>query len=394
MTIEIAADASRLRRARVAVSLAFLVFGTLLGLWFAHLPVIAGRLHLDPGPLSLGLLSIGVIGLVMQSIAGLAIARFGSRRAAMVLLPIMAITAILLINSPTQPMFYLFCAVVGLVGSPANVANNTMAAEWERLHGRPAMSSFHGFFSLGGLLGAVLGGSIIAAGYGDGRGAIVVGVVLLAAAIWATWNSLDIPPQPVAPRTGPRFALPASALLGICVLALFCNVIEGSIGDWSALYLHTVKGADTSLAAAGYGMFSVAMALLRFAGGPIVERLGKKVLVAGGGAVMAAGLLIVVLSPWPLVSALGFLVVAIGASNISPVLTSTAANTPGVAPSVGIAALSTFMTFGYLAGPPIIGFVAQAWGLGAGLGLVALLGVVVAVGAGARRWEPAAVAAE
>jgi MFS family permease len=382
-------DAPLMRRARVAVSLAFLTFGTVLGIWFAHLPVIAKRLGLEPAALGLGLLSLGLIGLVVQPIAGIAIARFGSRRTTMVLLPFLVVTATLLVNSPTQPLFFAFCAIVGLAGSPANVGNNTMAAEWERLHGRPAMSSFHGFFSLGGLVGSVLGGVIIAAGYGDGRGAIVSGAVLLAVAIWATSNALEIKPEPPKPRDGPRYALPAIALIGICILAFFCNVIEGAIGDWSGLYLNTVKHADASLAASGYALFSVAMAVLRFAGGPIVERIGKKALITGGGAIMAAGLLVVVLAPWPLVSAFGFLIVAIGASNISPVLTSTAANTPGVAPSIGVAALSTFMTLGFLAGPPVIGFVAQAWGLGVGLGFVALLGVIVAIGAALRRWDAA-----
>jgi MFS family permease len=131
------------------------------------------------------------------------------------------------------------------------------------------------------------------------------------------------------------------------------------------------------------------MAGVRFAGGPIVERLGRRALLVAGGSLMAAGMLVVVLAPWPLVSALGFLVVAIGASNMSPILTSAAARTPGVPPSIGVAALSTFMTLGLFAGPPAIGFLAQTWDLGVGFGVLAVLGVVVAVGAAFHRRDPA-----
>jgi len=177
------------------------------------------------------------------------------------------------------------------------------------------------------------------------------------------------------------------AILGICLLVFGSNLIEGSVGDWSALYLATIKHADPALAASGYTMFSVAMAVVRFAGGAIVERLGRKALIVGGGSMMAAGMLIVVVAPWPLVSALGFLVVAVGASNISPILTSAAAHTPGVAPSIGVAAVTAFMTLGLFAGPPAIGFIAQAWDLGIGFGALALLGVLVAVGAAIRRWD-------
>jgi MFS family permease len=384
----------RMRLARVAVAAQMLAFGTQLGIWFAHLPVVVARLDLEPGPLSIGLLSIGVIGLLMQPFAGLATARFGARRTAMVLLPLVPIAATILINAPSQPMFFIGCILIGLVGSPSNVATNVLAAEWERFHGRPVMSSFHGFFSLGGLVGSLLGGAIIGAGLGDGRGAALAGVLLILLALWATINALNTPPAPAQPRTGPRFALPAAALLSICAIAFCCNLIEGSIGDWSGLYLNTIKGADAAFAAGGYAMFSVAMAALRFAGGPIVERLGKKTLIAGGGVVMALGLLIVVLSPWAIGSAIGFLVVAVGAANISPVLTSTAANTPGVPSGIGVAALASAMTLGFLAGPPIIGFIAQLWGLGWGLAFVALLGVLVAGGATGRRWDPAPAAAK
>ena len=385
---------SAMRRGRIAVSLCFLCFGMMLGLWFVHIPLIVARLGLGPGVLGLVLLAIGVCGLITQPIAGLAVARFGARPLTMVLLPLTIVANLALILSPSVPLLFVFAICLGSVGIPANVADNTLAAEYEVLRGRPTMSSFHGFFSLGGLVSSVLGGVLINAGFGDGRGAIGVDTVLFVVSIWAGYATLPGRPAPKPAETpkGPRFALPAVAVLGVCLIALVCNIIEGSIGDWSAIYLATAKNTGPALAAAGYAMFSVAMTVLRFAGGPIIEKLGNRTLVVGGGVLMAIGLLVVVLAPWPLVSALGFLVVAIGASNISPILVSTAANTPGVEPAIGVAAVGTFMTLGLLGGPPIIGFIAQGWGIGAGLSFVAALGIVVAAGAAMRRWRPRPVA--
>ncbi len=386
-------DSARMRRARVAVSLAFFAFGTQLGLWFAHIPEVARRLALEPAHLGLGILGIGVIGLAMQPVAGLAIARIGSRRTAAVLLSGFVIAETLLIGAPSRTLFFVFAALVGLVGMPANIGINTLAAEFERRHGRPAMSSFHGLFSVGGLVGSLLGGNLIAIDRGDGSGALVVGIVLLLISLWATTNALEVAPEPRELRKGPRFAMPPSAILGLCVLVFCTALIEGSVGDWSALYLDTVKHADPTLAASGYTLFSVAMAAMRFAGGAIVERVGPKTLIAGGGALMAVGMLVVVLSPSPLLSALGFLVVAAGASNIVPILTSAAANTPGVAPSIGVASLTTFMTLGLFAGPLAIGFIAQTWDLGIAFGLLAGIGAVVALGAAISRWDRAGAGA-
>jgi MFS family permease len=387
MTTSMTLDAPRMRKARVAVSLAFLAFGTQLGLWFGHIPEVARRLALEPAQLGLGILGMGVIGLVVQPIAGLTIARIGSRRTTVVLLSAFVIAEILLIAAPSQPLFFVFAALVGLVAMPANIGLNTLAAEFEHRHGRAVMSSFHGFFSVGGLVGSLLGGTLITVGLGDGRGALVVGVAMLFVSLWATTNALDVAP---APREGPRFAIPPPAVLGVCFLVFCTALIEGSVGDWSALYLDTIKHADPVLAASGYTLFSVAMAVVRFAGGPIVERLGSKTLIAGGGSLMAIGMLVVVLSPSAPISALGFVVVAIGASNIVPVLTSAAASTPGVAPSIAVAALATFMTLGLFAGPLAIGFIAQRWDLGIAFGFLAAIGIIVAIGASIRRWDPLA----
>ena len=155
--------------------------------------------------------------------------------------------------------------------------------------------------------------------------------------------------------------------------------------DWSALYLSSVKNWSLAAAASGYAAFSVAMVVCRLTGDMVVARLGGFITIVGGGLLTAAGMIIAVLSPWPVFSAAGFAIVGIGAANLVPVAFSAAARTPGVPPSMGVAAVTTLGYSGFLVFPPVLGFIAQDWGLSAALGFVALMGLAIAAMAGAVR---------
>jgi hypothetical protein len=128
------------------------------------------------------------------------------------------------------------------------------------------------------------------------------------------------------------------------------------------------------------------MAASRFAGGPVVERLGTRNVIAGGGVLISLGMLLVLAAPWQQLSVLGFLVIGVGAANISPLLMSQGSRVPGVAPSIGVAAIASGLTSGILLGPPIIGFVAQALTLPVALALVGTFGAIIAASAMTRTW--------
>lgn len=383
-----ALDPPRLRRARVSVSVGFLLFGLAAGLWFVHIPIVAARLALEPAILGLALLGVGLGGVISQPITGLVVARVGSQKTSAVMLAATLIGFVLPVVAGSIVFLFFGTFLLGALAGGLNVALNTQASEIETLRGRPTMSSFHGFWSLGGLAAAAVGGVIIGAGWGGGIGAIGAAIVMLAIGVWASFGFLPSIPQPRTPKTGgPRFALPGAALFAIAALAFFANMVEGSVNDWSALFLATVKDTGPALAASGYAMSSFAMAACRFAGGPVVERLGDKLVIVGGGALIAIGMSVVVLAPWPLVSAFGFLIVGIGAANMSPVMISAASRVPGVAPGTAVTTVATALLGGFLLGPPVIGFISQAWGLSVGLGLVGCLGLLVAAGALSRSWH-------
>ena len=192
-------NSATMQRGRVAVSLCFLTFGMAVALWFVHVPVVVERLGLPPGLLGLALFCIGAVGLITQPLAAIIVGRYGARRVVMVLLPAtIAASFLTIISLP----FLCFCFVVlvGLVATPAM----SEATHWPRITkpcavGRrcpPSTASW-----LGGLISAVLGGVLIGAGLGDGRGAFFVDGTLFLVSIWAASNAIDNGPQPTHPPT-------------------------------------------------------------------------------------------------------------------------------------------------------------------------------------------------
>lgn len=224
--------------------------------------------------------------------------------------------------------------------------------------------------------GSIAGAAIIASGWGNGQGAVTAGVACLGLAAIAASN-LWVSATP--PQSAPRFVLPSWAVIGIGMLCFLCFALEGAIGDWSALYLTTDKLASPAAAASGYALYSLAMSVCRLTGDPVVARLGTRLTLSLGGVLVAAGIAVAVLTPSAPLSAVGFLIVGIGAANIVPVLFSAAAKTPGVPASVGVAAVATLGYSGFLVAPPLLGVVGKAFGLAASLWIVALAGLVIAI---------------
>ena len=378
----IVTTAPSIRRARVAVTALFVAFGVNVGMWAAHIPLVQARLAIDPAMLGLALLAAAVGTIVSQPALGILMARTGSRPAAAVFPTLAAIGMGAVIFSPTLPLLFIFCLTLGVTWGGCNVAMNTQASEVEAARGRPTMSSFHAGFSIGSLTGAAAGSLLIAAGLGNGTGAagvVAFNVVMVLAAVPFLLAS-----EPT--KGAPVFVKPNRAVFGLGLLAFLAFIVEGGMVDWSGVFLATEKNADPALAAAGFGCFTAMMALGRIAGNGAVERLGRKTLLVAGGALIALGVLVAVLSPWILLSVAGFGVIGVGAANIVPILMSAAAQTPGMAPSVAIGSVATVMLAGFLIGPPLIGFVSSASSLSVGMSLLAICGVVVCLAGLVRNW--------
>ena len=360
---------------RAATFAVFLALGTGVGAWAAALPALKLQLDLSDRGLSLALFGLS-IGSVLSSIAAGVIApRLGTGRATGI--ASLAVVAALVLPpwAASLPQFVGAAFLVGLAAGGLDVAVNGHAGDIEQRAGGPIMSSFHGAFSLGGLIGSALGGLIASFGWGSGP------QLWLPVALAGLLNLLALPSLGRGPRhrgAGPAMAWPGRAMLGLCAIVLFCFVVEGAMADWSAVYLSTVAGSSLAMAATGYAAFSITMAAGRFVGDRCVAILGPRPVVVGGGLLAFVGLCLAVIVPNPLLAAIGFALVGIGLANVVPVVFSAAARS-GSSPAAGAAMVATVGYAGFLSGPPFIGAIASLAGLQTGIGCLTVAAAVVAI---------------
>jgi MFS family permease len=369
------------RAARWAVSTIFFLDGAGVGLWAAHVPVVQARAGIDTGVLGLMLLTIAAGAMAAMPLAGWLTARWGTRPVMLCSGLAFALMTAVLTSLSAVPLLFAAAFAFGASNGIMDVSMNANASEVETARGEPTMSSFHGFFSLGGLAGAALGGLLIGLGYGDGGGTLATSIATVAVLALVAPRVLRVPPHPGASH----FALPRGPALFLGLLALLCMAVEGALVDWSALLLTERTGVDAATAAIGYSAFSIAMAACRFAGDGLVLRFGAPRMMAVGGLTIFFGLALAAASPWFVPAAAGFALVGLGAANVVPVIFGAAARLPGMSAGGGLATAATVGYTGFLLGPVAIGWVAAQSNIAAALGGLSVAGLVIACSTGVVR---------
>ena len=367
------AGASRALRAQ------FFVLGVMFATWGVHVPTVKGHYGLGEQALAIAMLASGAGALMALAQAGRVVGRWGPRSvsAAMGLLCCAAIACLLV--WPAYAALLAVMLVFGITGSLLDVAINTEATEIERLAARPLMSGFHGMFSLGGMAGASFGSVAPALGLSP-QGHLLLASGLGAAVVLAASRAMLPVPDKATEEKHP-LSLPRGPLLLLGVLAAMGLIAEGAMYDWSVLFMKQERASDASTAALAYASFSGAMAAGRFGGDWVRARLAPRRLMRASGVLAALGMALALVLPSPAVALAGFALVGIGLSNVVPVLFSAASQAPGVSPAHGIAAVSGVGYLGMMAGPPLIGLVAEHSSLGAGLVVVVVFAVFMALSA-------------
>lgn len=362
-----------------AVALVFSLLSIFVGSWFARIPEVQAALGLSEAALGLVLLGMPAGTLLVMPLAGWLVARWGAGGTTFVLalgqgVPFIALPLV-------QSAGGLAGALVGagMMNGLLNVAMNARANAVEDRRDKPILSTCHGFFSIGGMVGAGVGSGAAALGLSLGwqfAGLVGVGAGVILLHRGALLGG------PTRAQAGPVFAMPSSALAGLAAL-LFCVLLgEGAVSNWSAVYLRNGLGATAGVAGLGYAAFSAAMALGRLQGDRLLQHLEARRMVQGGALLAAFGLGVGVLIAHPVSGIAGFFVQGLGFSVLVPVMYRRAAQTPGMAPGSSIAAVASAGYAGLFTGPPLLGFVADTVGLSGAIGLVAALAGGVALVAG------------
>ncbi|GIG89815.1 MFS transporter [Plantactinospora endophytica] len=398
-------DPAALRRARVAVSLLFLLFGMAIGTWTARIPAVKESLGLTDGQLSVGLLGLAAGAITGMQLTGRLVDRYGSAR---VMLPVaFAEGGCLLLPGYAGTLTTLTLAlfVFGAVHGTLNIAMNANAVEVERARGRPMLSSCHAVYSIGGFLGAAVGGLFARADASVAVTFWATALIAVASAGWAARWALPSPGHPVSahpadPPADPSMEPPAASPAGpageppagrpggvffLGVLAFCCLVGEGAAADWSTVYLRDSLGSGPGFAAAAFAAFSIMMTAGRLVGDRLAAALGPVALVRGCGVLAALGLGGALLVDHPVAGLVGFGCLGAGLSCIAPQVFSAAGNRDPRQAGRALARVAGLGYLGFLVGPVVIGGVAELFGLPRALAIPALLALFVALAAGAVR---------
>ncbi|MDN8612461.1 MFS transporter [Variovorax ginsengisoli] len=373
-------------RMRWAARAQFFCSGFVFATWGVHIPTVKAHYGVDEAELGLAMLAAGVGALVGLTQASRWIGRAGARRTAAVCGATYALLLAGLLAMPTFTALLGLLAVFGIVTSVFDVAINAEAAQLELRCGQPLMSGMHGMFSLGGMVGAVTGGAALAAGLRPQFHLLLVSGAMALTVVVAARSML--PREATASASADHgFRLPRGALALLGLLAALGLIAEGAIYDWSVLYLQQELGSPQQQAALAYASFSAAMALARFGGDALRARFAPPVLLRASALLAAGSMALVLLTDRPWLALVGFAGVGVGFANVVPILFAASARVPGVEPTRGIAGVSALAYLGFMAGPPVIGFLAQVSSLTHALYLVVAFAAALALSA--RHVDPA-----
>lgn len=355
--------------------LLFLLAGFSAAAWASLVPVAKAATGVNEGQLGLVLLCLGIGSLLAMPVSGVVSTRHGCRKVLMVCG--VALCACLPLLALVQNVFtlaaalFFFGAMIGIFDCVMNI----QAVIVERDSKRPLMSGFHGFFSLGGLLGAATTSAIMDLGVSPF--ATVSGIALAGVLLLMTIQRHILPYG--NPAEGPPFALPRGEVLFLGMLCMTVFLVEGSMMDWSAVMLTENHGMPVAQAGYGFAAFSLTMTFGRLTGDRIVARVGRRRVVTVGGLLAMGGILLATLVPLWQAALLGYAMVGLGCSNIVPVLFTAVGRQTSMPQSVAVPAMSTLGYAGVLAGPAAIGFIAHHSSLPMAFLLVAALMLFVAI---------------
>jgi fucose permease len=360
---------------RWATTGVFVVNGAAIGTWVAQIPWVQERFDLSKSAMGLVLVGMALAVILAFPVAGQAIVRHGSERMVWVGGIVCALAVNLPVLAPHPVLVALGLAVLGGASATQDVSMNSHGVKVEKDIRRPIMSSLHAGWAFGGMAGAGFAAAGTALGL-DARVTVALASALLLATLVATARRIGHG-STAEGDDAPGFTLPSRGVVLLAILCLLVMVTEGAMADWGGLYLRQDLGASAALGALAYSFFTAGMTAGRIVGDWVNHRIGAVALLRWGALLTGVPLGAMLLIGQPAAALIGLFLVGLGVSNGVPLMFSAAGRQPDTPPGPGIAAVSSMGSLGFLAGPPVIGFVADAISLPWALAMLILGAIVV-----------------
>ncbi|MFD9949795.1 MFS transporter [Nonomuraea sp. NPDC059023] len=369
-----------LTRLRAATTLFFALGGFLFAGWAVRIPALKEQVGASPGPLGLALLCMTGSAVLTMAVTGGLCRRFGSRQVTIAAAALLSVSVVLPALTHSAPVLGLSLIVFGIAYGGIDVAANSVAVDVIAALRRPVMPGFHAANSFGSLAGAALGGVLA-----PHLTPLPHMLLLLPAGLAATLiggrmlMALPLPAAPAPAREAGAGSLARRVSVPVVVfglIGLFAAYSQGALDNWMPLHLSEDIGASQAVAAAGYAVIQLTMGFMRLVGSRLLERLGPTRVVVTGGLVACAGTLVAAQTHSVPIAFAALVATGLGLANIFPTAMAQAgaAGGPG-----GIALAATLGYCGILVAPPSIGLLADAFGLPAGLSLIALAAALAAL---------------
>lgn len=364
-------------RIRMAITLFYFGQGLAFASWASRIPHIKQQLQMSDAQLGTVLLMLPIGQLLTMPLSGKLVSKFGSHN----LLPItvffysLNLLAIAFASSVIQLGALLF--LFGVIGNMCNISVNTQGVLGENIYRKPIMASFHGAWSLAGFTGALIGLLSINLKLDTVQHFLIV-FGLLIINLFANRASLAPPSEQTITKKSFSFK-PDHMLISLGIVGFCSMATEGAMFDWSGVYFQDIVHAPTELVTLGYASFMIMMAIGRFIGDYILQRIGRQRTLQISGVLMFLGMTLSVVFPTIYASTIGFMLVGIGVACNIPTVYSLAGRHPSIPSGMAIAMVSTISYLGFLLGPPLIGYIAEIFSLRFSFALFSIFGLLMLV---------------
>ena len=362
---------------RLAVSLFYFGQGLVFASWASRIPDLKEALNLSDAALGSILLALPIGQLITMPLSGRLVAIYGSKKILTLATPLYALCLTNLALASHGWHLALFLLMFGISGNLCNIALNTQAVSAESHYGKPIMSSFHGSWSLGLFTGALLG-------------LLMMNLHLTTTAhFWIiaplAWVHIFINHRFLligksGQKEKPKFLMkPQGVLIQLGIIAFCSMAAEGAMMDWSGVYFKEIVNAPAKWVILGYATYSAMMTVGRFVGDKFIAAYGRKTMLQFCGALVSLGMFLSVVFPSLVIATIGFMLVGIGVSVIIPMIYSIAGNNDKMPASLAIAMVSSIGYFGFLMGPPLIGYISELFNLRYSFAMVGCFGVLISL---------------
>ena len=365
------------RKSRIATAVFFFVSGFGFSSWASRIPTIQQNLHLSEGKLGAVLFALPAGLMCTLPVTGYLLRRFSSRY--IMFTGAVMFNIMLCLVGFTRETWQLV-VVLFFFGSSRNLFNisaNAQSIGVQKLYDRSIIATFHAIWSIAGFAAGGLGWLLVSFGIDPSWHFLAVSILLTTLCTLFFKDSVHQQPQPHERLQKTKFRMPDKALLRLGFMCFAAMACEGTMYDWSAIYLKKAVHTSQEIATAGYAFYMVAVTLGRFTGDKLANNFGVKAVLKYSGLFILTGLLLAAIFPYIVTTGLGFMMAGFGLSCVVPMVFSMAGKVKHMSGGPAIAGVSTIGYLGFLIVPPMVGFIAEAFNLRWSIAIIALLGILI-----------------